>query len=119
MSTENEILEIESEISNVKRAIKRLDTLNRLTETPEWKELIEEGYLRDEAARVVGLRADIQMRMAGEVQMDWLNDMLTGIGAFNQYLNFIRQMGHSAKEQLEQKQDTHAELLREQMGGDQ
>jgi len=116
---ENDIEQVETDIENVKSSIARMDRLHKLMSYPEWKELIEKGYLRNEAARVVSLKGDIQMRMAGEVQMQWLDDMLTGIGAFAQYLNFVEQAGNAAKQQLEQHQGTHAELLQEQMAGDQ
>ena len=119
MSIEHDIASVESDIENVKKAIRRMETFEKLTSTPEWKELIEDGYLRDEAARVVRLKGDIQMRMAGEVQMQWLEDMLTGIGAFEQYLNFIRQAGNAAKQQLEQHEETREHLLAEQLGGEQ
>ena len=119
LELEQDIEQVESDIENVKKAIRRYDDLQTLMNTPEWKKLIEEGYLRDEAARVVSLKGDLQMRMAGEVQREWLEDMITGIGAFKQYLNFIRQAGASAKQQLAQHQETHATLLKEQMGGSQ
>lgn len=119
MSIESDIHEVETSIENVKRAIERHERLNKLMDNQDWKALIEEGYFKEEAARVVGLKADLQMRMAGDVQMQWLEDMITGIGAFQQYLNFIRQAGAAAKQQLEQHQETHATLLKEQLGGDQ
>jgi hypothetical protein len=119
MSIENDINQVETDITNVKKAIRRLELLEKLQSYPEWKELIEEGYFTQEASRVVKLRVDLGMRSAGEIQMGWLEDMLTGIGAFNQYLNFIEQSGRAAKDQLEQHQETHADLLKEQMGGDQ
>lgn len=115
MSVLNDIQEVETNMENLKKAIRRAELLKKLEQTPEWKELITEGYLRDEPARIVRLTGDIQMRMAGEVQMDWLKDMLTGIGAFDQYMNFIEQAGNAAQNQLEQNQETHAELLKEQM----
>lgn len=119
MSIEQDILSVESDIENVKKAIRRMETLEKLTNTPEWKELIQDGYMRDEAARVVGLKGDIQMRMSGDVQREWLDDMLTGIGAFGQYLNFIRQAGSAAKQQLAQHEETRETLLAEQLGGEQ
>jgi len=115
MSIATDIQEVETNMENLKKAIRRADLLKKLEDTTEWKELIKEGYLRDEAARVVKLTGDIQMRMAGDVQMNWLKDMLTGIGAFDQYLNFISQAGNAAKAQMEANQETHAELLKEQM----
>lgn len=115
MSITNDILEVETNMENLKKSIRRAELLKTLEQNAAWKELITEGYLRDEPARIVKLTGDIQMRMAGDVQMDWLKDMLTGIGAFDQYMNFIEQAGHAAQAQMEANQETHAELLKEQM----
>lgn len=116
MSITNDIQEVETNMENLKKAIRRAELLKTLEQNAAWKELITEGYLTEEPARIVKLTGDLQMRMAGEVQMQWLQDMLTGIGSFNQYMNFIEQAGNAAQAQLEQNQDTHAELLKEQMG---
>lgn len=115
MTIAHDIEQVETTLENLKLSIRRMELLKKLESTPEWKELITEGYLRDEPARIVKLTGDLQMRSAGEVQMTWLQDMLTGISAFNQYCNFIEQAGNAAKAQQEQNQETHAELLKEQM----
>jgi hypothetical protein len=115
MSIESQLQELETDIENVKKTVRRYELLEKLEDSPEWKELIEDGYFRDEAARVVGLRGDLQMRMGGELQMQWLDDMLTGIGALQQYLNFIKQTGSAAKHALEEDQETRAELLKAQL----
>lgn len=115
MTIAHDIQEVETNIENLKKSVRRAEVLKKLEDTPEWKELITEGYLRDEAARVVKLTGDIQMRMAGETQVEWLNDMLKGIAAFNQYCNFIEQAGNAAQTQIEANHETHAELLKEQM----
>lgn len=117
MSIESDLAELEINIENVKGAIKLAETLEKLEENPEWKELITEGFLKKEAARVVALKGDMQMRMAGEIQMQWLEDMITGIGAFQAYLNFIRQRGASARQTLAQNEETREHLLQEQLEG--
>lgn len=109
----SDLVQVETDIANLKRTIDRLKKLERLEENQDFKELISEGYLKDEAVRVVHLLADMGMRSAGEVQITWLEDMITGIGAFNQWLNFVRQTGHSARERLAEYEETREELLKE------
>jgi hypothetical protein len=112
---QNDLNQVERDISGMRKTIERLEKLEKLEQTPEWKELFAEGYLKEEAARVVGLLGDLQMRMAGKVQMKWLEDMVTGIGAFGQYIIFIRQRGNEARQRMAEAQETQASLLKEQM----
>lgn len=123
MSIENDIAEIETNIENIRKAIARADKLERLLENKDFKDLFIDGYLKDEAARVVKLECDPMVMsmdgIQGKAQRKMLVNTRIGIGALEQYIDFVRKMGNHARQALAQNEETHSELLKEQMGGEQ
>lgn len=90
--------EIEISIEAAKGAVERKNKLERLFENPDFKEIFEDGYFKEEAARLVGLLTDPEF--SGEDrQTEIMNDML-GISATRQYLMNLHRLGLSLERQI-------------------
>ena len=110
---ETEVQEINIEINEAREWVERAEALERLSDNEDFKLLISEGYFKEEAARIVGLKADPQFIFAGKEQMKFLNVLETGVGALQQYFRQIRMQGRAATESLSDMEDTREEIYQE------
>lgn len=106
-----ELHQIEVTIEQAKDTLEAMRALERLRKNKDFIKLIEEGYLKDEACRLVLARAEPALQTTENQSQ--LNKMIDGVGYFRQYLNKIYQMGHHAEASIEDHENTRAELLRE------
>jgi len=113
MSTAEDLQAIEISIEEAKRKIKRKTLLAKLQHTPEFRELIEEGFLKDHAVRQVLLKAHPGMQTP-ETQ-NLLDQQITAIGGLKQYLINVWTEGMQAEAALEADETTREELLQEDL----
>lgn len=111
-----DIQQIELTIEEAQEQIDMKDCLGRLAVNPDFEKLITKGFFEDEAARAVGAKAEISMIM-DKNGMTMIDNIITSIGGLRQYFIKIQQQGNSAQAAIEEHQETHAELLREEIGG--
>lgn len=111
MSNSDLIQEVEVSIEECKRIVDIRDSLNRLMKNKDFCKVIEEGYLREEAVRLVCAKASPSLQ-SEEMQRRIIRD-IDAIGSFNQYLSTIMQTGYQADKTLEDAQETLQELLKE------
>lgn len=109
--TANQIEQIEVTIEEVKEQIALKDTLERLTNNPDFKRIILEGYFEKEAQRLVMLRADFNFREPQD-QGDLLK-AIDAIGQLRMYLGTLKQFGISAEGALASHEEARDELLSE------
>jgi hypothetical protein len=107
----NQIKQVEVTIEQAKEVIALRDALDRLIKKKEFKQIIDIGYFQDEAARLVIARANPGLQ--GEAQQRALNNQITAVGEFRQYLAGIYQMGNEAEQSLAAHQEVLAELYAE------
>jgi hypothetical protein len=100
--------EIQVEINEAREVIGLGDDLNRLMQTKEFKAVITEGYFKEEAVRLVELKAAPQMQ-AVERQAAILG-AIDGIGQLQQHFNKIWVMADQAKAAIESSETELAEL---------
>jgi hypothetical protein len=107
--TEREQIEqqIEISIDQAKEIIERKEKMERLLQNPDFKAVFSEGYFRDEAARLVSLLSDPEMRDQQKHE-DLVNDM-RGISSMQLYILNVRRLGV----QMEQALKAHEEALEE------
>ena len=74
------------------------EVLSRLEANSDWKKLIDEEYLKNEAVRLVHLLASPNMQ-GKEMQETILGD-IRAIGAFRAFLQKVATFGHSAKSRI-------------------
>lgn len=99
--------EVEFEIQQNKETIMRRDVMMRLRNNKDFREVIEKGYLQDEAIRL------IMAKVAGLPieAMDKLDKLAYGPGALAQYFDNILRLGDRAEEDLHNSEQMREELL--------
>jgi hypothetical protein len=98
--------QIEIDLNDAKKAVKRRDLVKSLQNTKAYKELIEEGYFVQEAARLA--RAVSNPMLKDDQRQAIMSDM-TGIGAFLRYLQTIVVRGNVAESEIERHELALAE----------
>jgi hypothetical protein len=113
MSTAEDLENIEITIDEAKRKIARKEALVRLQKNADFNQLIEKGFLEEHAVRQVLLKAHPGMQ-ADNVQ-HMLNQQITSIGGFKQYLINIYAEGMQAENSLLEDETTREDLLKEDL----
>jgi len=97
----SDIAEIELSIEAAKDLVSRKEQALRLANNRDFKKLVLDGYVKDEAVRLTGLSADPNMKN----HQDDIFDAIKGISLFRQYMQNIVTIGKVAEnELLEQEQ---------------
>ncbi|MCM2973731.1 hypothetical protein [Larsenimonas suaedae] len=107
-----DIQEIELDIEQAKALIEKDDALTRLSQNPDFQKVIQEGYLKGEAVRLVHLKADPNMQQP-DMQSDIANQ-ITGIGCLFNYLKVIEMQAQHARFAMDEHQQTLNELMMEE-----
>jgi len=116
-SKQDEALQqIEISLAQARNTIERAEALSRLRDNKDFKLLFMEGYFRDEAARLVLLKADPNMQEESKQQQ--VNNMLTAIGYVSQYLNAVAQLGAMAQRAIQENEQTREEIIAEEFNQD-
>ena len=102
--SELDIPSIERDIAKYKGNIKILDALNRLEKNADYKLIIGNGYLKEEALRLISLRTDPSTQ--SELSQRNLIRDIDGIASFQDYLLHIRIEGENAKTSVHQSEQT-------------
>ena len=113
MNIEQQLEQVEISLDNAKRLVAFGDAIERLEQNKDFQTVILEGYFKEEAARIVGLKADPHMMMPE--QQEICDQIITSIGGLRQFFLAKKRMAESAAMAIEADEETHAELLQEQM----
>jgi hypothetical protein len=105
----SQMQEVEIGIEQAKSIVAKANALTNLFSNKDFKVVITEGYLKDEAVRLVLLKAD-PATFSAEMQAS-IADGITSIGHFNQYLKTVKALGSMAAKSLAEYEDLRAELL--------
>jgi Zn-dependent oligopeptidase len=97
MSEENEI---EVTVEGLKHQVSLREKLHRLLGNPDFKDLVLESYIQNEAVRITKMLGDPAMR-ANQRAFDSSIDELKAIGMFDNHLRSIEQLGNYAEDQLQ------------------
>jgi len=105
------IKQLEQSIENSKKLIETHNALQRLSENRDFKKVISENYFKDEAVRLVHLKASPAMQ--GEQQQKAILAAMDAIGALFQYFTTIEQQAHIARRSIDEDEATRDEILEE------
>ena len=108
---EQDIEQVEISIEQAKVMIDNMKALDRLTDNKDFNKLFIEGYFKEEASRLVLLRADHNFQ--SDEDQKQLLAAIDAIGRFKMYCNTIMVMGRRAERDLEASEQTREELLAE------
>lgn len=111
LSTDEQIELVEISIEQAKEKIKAGKDLEKLTKNREFTKLVLEGFFKEEASRIVLLKADPAMQEP-EMQ-DMMDKQIIAIGYLRQYFARIMQEAQVAERTLLADEATHEELLGE------
>ena len=103
--------EIEIDIEDAKKAIHLGELVTKLESNPDFIELVIEGYFRDDASRVVMLKADKEFQSSEK--QDKLDNDIMGISVFADYLRTKKLLGVMAADAIRESETTREEMLQE------
>lgn len=115
---ENQVQAVEVSIEEAKKQIDRRRQLHRLEKNKDFKALILEGLLREDAVRQIMLRASPMLHAPGpgsETARAGVEARMSMIGELNNYFRYIHIEGESAEVALREHEQAHDELLQEQL----
>lgn len=113
MSREEDLEAIDISIDEAKAKIQRKEALERLQQNPDFKTIIDDGFLNSHAIRQVMLKAHPQMQE--EKAQNMLNRQITAIGELKQFFIAIYSEGMNAANAISQDEATREELLQEDL----
>lgn len=97
--SDSQVRDIERAIASDKVKAEAGKALERLRRNPDFKSLIVQGYLKDEAVRLVHAKADPQFD--SPTRQAAIDRDINAIGAFAVFLRTTEQLGGSAMASLE------------------
>lgn len=114
----NQVEAVAISIKEAQEQIDRSKQLKRLEKNRDFKGLILEGLLREDAVRQIMLRASPQLMVpgvGGETARAGIEARMIMIGELNNYFRYIHIEGASAEHALHEHESAHEELLQEQL----
>tara|TARA_B110000238_G_scaffold187935_1_gene218486 strand:- start:644 stop:976 length:333 start_codon:yes stop_codon:yes gene_type:complete len=107
----DEIEQIEVSIEAARKDVAKMDGLLRLIKNKDFQAIVDTGYFVDEASRLVVIRAEPSMQ--DDSVQKTINDGITAVGHFRQYLNTVMQLGRMAEQGIKEDEETRQELITE------
>ena len=107
--TDLEQVEIQIDMANKLRALR--DNCVKLTASETWKDVIDTGYFKEEAARLVMAKSS---NLSAE-QMQLIDNMQYGIGALANYIEAVMRRGAEMDQAIGEHEETRDEILAEEI----
>ena len=107
--TDLEQVEIQIEMANKLRKLR--DNCVKLTANKAWKDVIDEGYFKEEAARLVMAKS---ASLTPE-QMKIIDNMQYGIGALANFIESVMRRGAEMDQAVGEHEETREEILAEEV----
>lgn len=107
--TQDTVQEIENNIRECKEIVELNSMLERLKLNRDFKKLILEGYFRDEAVRLVHLKADPSMQTPQ--RQESIVGQIDAIGALSSYLHMVAYNAQIASKGIEAGEAARDEIL--------
>ena len=111
VNTEQVENEIEISIEAARGAVDRKNKMDRLIQDTDFDEVFTEGYMKEEAIRLVSLLSDDEWQTA-EKQKSLVEDM-RAISSIRQYILNVRALGRQMERQIAASEATLEELRTE------
>lgn len=102
------IQDFEQSNQALQQDVEKLNALNRLLQNPDFISVIGEGYLHDEAVRLVHARPD--MFGSRPEAVEGIDRQIAAIGEFRNFLRKVDRDGVNAIEQIAENNANIAEL---------
>ena len=103
--------QVEIQIEMAQKLRKMRDNCVKLTASESWKDIIGEGYFKEEAARLVMAKSS---NLTPE-QMQLIDNMQYGIGALANYIESVMRRGAEMDQAIGEHEETREEILAEEV----
>jgi hypothetical protein len=103
--------QVEIQIDMAQRLRTMRDTCVKLTASAPWKDIINDGYFKEEAARLVMAKS---ASLTPE-QMKIIDNMQYGIGALANFIESVMRRGAEMDQALNEHEETREEILAEEV----
>jgi hypothetical protein len=103
--------QVEIQIDMAHKLRKMRDNCVKLTASEAWKDIIDTGYFKEEAARLVMAKSS---NLTPE-QMQLIDNMQYGIGALANYIESVMRRGAEMDQALSEHEETREEILAEEI----
>ena len=103
--------QVEIQIDMAYKLRKMRDNCVKLTASETWKDIITEGYFKEEAARLVMAKSS---NLTPE-QMQLIDNMQYGIGALANYIESVMRRGAEMDQAIGEHEETREEILAEEI----
>ena len=103
--------QVEIQIDMAQKLRKMRDNCVKLTASEPWKDIIGEGYFKEEAARLVMAKSS---HLTPE-QMQLIDNMQYGIGALANYIESVMRRGAEMDQAINEHEETREEILAEEI----
>lgn len=101
--------EVEIQIKMAREMISLRDAYVKLSSNKHFKDVIETGYFKEEAARLVMAKS----ASLSEEQQRKIDGMIIGVGSLANYFDMIMRRGHEMEQALGEHESTREEILAE------
>lgn len=108
MSLENDIQHIELYIEDAKKFVEAGKSVERLQKNRDFKKIIEEGYFRDEAVRLVSVKSDPSLQ--SPEKQEAIIKAIDAIGSLQGYIRTILQQASVATDAIAQAEEELASI---------
>ena len=106
-----EIEQVEIQIEMANKLRKMRDNCVKLTNSESFKDVITEGYFKEEAARLVMAKSS---NLTAD-QMKLIDNMQYGIGALANYIESVMRRGAEMDQAIGEHEETREEILAEEV----
>tara|TARA_Y100000815_G_C13095076_1_gene407166 strand:+ start:144 stop:476 length:333 start_codon:yes stop_codon:yes gene_type:complete len=103
--------QVEIQIDMAHKLRKMRDNCVKLTASEPWKDIIDTGYFKEEAARLVMAKSS---NLTPE-QMQLIDNMQYGIGALANYIESVMRRGAEMDQAIGEHEETREEILAEEI----
>ena len=103
--------QVEIQIEMAQKLRKMRDNCVKLTASETWKDIISEGYFKEEAARLVMAKSS---NLTPE-QIQLVDNMQYGIGALANYIESVMRRGAEMDQAIDEHEETREEILAEEI----
>ena len=103
--------QVEIQIDMAQKLRKMRDNCVKLTASEPWKDVIDTGYFKEEAARLVMAKS----ASLTPDQMKIIDNMQYGIGALANFIESVMRRGAEMDQALNEHEETREEILAEEV----
>jgi len=104
--------QVQIQINEARRMQELRDNCGKLLKNTAFKKVIEEGYFKEEAARLVMAKSNHNLSPDQQVNID---NMIYGVGTLANYLESVMRRGAEMDTAIEEYEETQTELLSEEL----